>query len=162
MPAPVRNKGLSVPGPLAVLSWVLGGVFSLFAAGLGTAALQANTDISSPALALFAGGFLLLATFLVLIAVASLPHRIEPLRSSTRLAFGLAAVVGLLMTAFVFAAAAPGGLAFDDSWGWAVAATVGIWLAISALARLREELCWGVIGAACIAILLASGVTNWE
>jgi hypothetical protein len=158
-----RRESLSVPLPLAALSWVLAGWFSFLGAALGSSALQSGQEAARPALAVTAAGCVLLATYLALVAAASLPRGPESLRQGVRTVLGAIAAAGLLVATVVFFAAAPGGIAFDDSWPWAIAATSGIWTALTALAPLGRRRCWQVVGAACTLLLLGSvAVTIWD
>jgi Na+/H+ antiporter NhaA len=153
---PVRSR------TIAVLSWALGGGTSLLASGFAVYSLGDNEG-SGPVTAAIAGGLLLLATYLVVSGIATLRERREErLRASTRTRLGAVAVAGLLVAAYVLFAAAPGDPAELDSWGALVAATVGLWLALTALARLGERLCWRAAGAISVALLLGSvAVAIW-
>jgi hypothetical protein len=152
-----------VPLPLAGLSWLLAGWFSFLGAGLGTSALRTGQEGVRPALGAIAACCILFGAYLALVAAASLPRRAESLRQAIRAALGAVAAAGLLVAGFVFFAVAPGGIALDDSWPWVIAATAGIWLALTALAPLGSRRCWQVIGAACAVLLLGSvAVTIWD
>jgi hypothetical protein len=111
-----------------------------------------------------AGGLVLLATELILLTRASLSRRrMIDSHGSVRVGLGVLAFAGLLVAAYVFLAAAPGGPPFSDSWAEAAASTLGLWVGLTALAALDKRLCWRVAGAACIALLLASvAVTIWD
>jgi FtsH-binding integral membrane protein len=149
----------SVPTALALLCWALAGVFSLCAAVLGTSSLQEGFEGVRPMVAAGAGGFVLLATRFILATVAWLRdrRRAEWSRPIARSIVAVIAGSSLLVAAYIFLAAA------SDSWAEAVAATLGLWLGLMALAALGERLCWLVAGAGCVALFLASvAVSIWD
>jgi hypothetical protein len=152
---------MSVPIPLAVLSWFTAGLFLLGAAGFGTSALQNISDQWPPGLAAIAAGLLLLATYLIVITAASL--RRSDAAGPSRLTLGVVAVAGFLVAAYIFFAAAPGGPSFRDSWTELIAAAGGLWLGVTALAAAGERVCWRVVAVACLVLLVASvAVTTGE
>jgi hypothetical protein len=158
-----KHDRLSVPLPLAGLAWIPAGGFSFGGAELGTFALQGDQEGAPAVWAVLAAGLILVATYLVIIAIASLPQSAESPDPRARIIAAGVATVDLIAAVFVHFAAAPGGLAYDESWAWLIAAGLGIWLAITALAWLGARLCWRVIGRACVALLLASvAVTIWH
>jgi multisubunit Na+/H+ antiporter MnhB subunit len=69
-------------------------------------------------LAFVAGVLLLLATGLIVVAVRASTGRGARARigAETRSLLAVVATTGLLLAAYFFVAAAPGGLPFDDSW----------------------------------------------
>jgi hypothetical protein len=155
----------SVPTALALLSSALAGVFLLFAAGVGTAALQDYQEGVRPMLAAVAGAFVLLATRFILATAAWLRGRVgvDWFRPIARSMLAVIAGVGLLVAGYLFLAAAPGDPSFSDSWAEVIAATLGLWLGLMALAALGERLCWLVAGAACVVLLVASvAVSIWH
>ena len=149
----------SVPTALALLCWALAGVFLLVAAGLGTSSLEKGFEGVRPIVAAVAGGFVLLATRFILATVAWLRDRgrAEWGRPMARSVVAVVAGLGLLVAAYIFLAAPP------DSWAEAVAATLGLWLGLMALAALGERLCWLVADTGYAALFLASvAVSIWD
>jgi hypothetical protein len=65
------------------------------------------------------------------------------------------ACASLLASGYVFFAAAPGGPASPDSWGWLVA-VLGPWVGLTALSMLGQRLMWLFLGVASVALVSAS------
>jgi hypothetical protein len=147
-----------VPVPVSLLCWTLAGFLLLAAAGIGTSSLQPDLETSRLPLAFVAGVLLLLATGVLVVAVRALPTRRgwDWHRGETRPLLAVVARTGLLLAAYFFVAAAPGGLPFDDSWAEGIAATSGLWFGLTALALSDQRLCRGVAAVGCTALILGS------
>jgi hypothetical protein len=147
---PVRSR------TILALSWVLGGFASLLASGFAVYSLEDHEGIG-PVAAAIASGLLLLATYLVVNAIGPLRDgRMERLRAATRIRLAAVAAMGMLVAAYLLFAAAPGGPTELDSWGGLSAAAVGLWLGLTALARLDKRFCWPAAGTFSAALLLSS------
>jgi len=130
----------------------------LLAAGIGTSSLQPDLEEPRLLLAFAAGVLLLLATGLLVVAVRAVARHSarDSHRPETQPVLGIMATIGLLLSAYFFLAAAPGGLPFDDSWAEGIAATSGLWLGLTALALMDERVCGRVAAVTCIALILGS------
>jgi hypothetical protein len=141
---------------LAALYWALAGFVLLLAAGVGTSSLQPELEEPRLVLAFLAGVLLLVGAGLVAAAARPAGRVSRGRFAPTRSVLAMVATIGLLWAAYFFVAAAPGGLAFDDSWAEAIAATSGLWLGLTALALIDQRLCRRVAALASIALFLGS------
>jgi hypothetical protein len=143
---------------LAALYWALAGLVLLLAAGIGTSSLQPDLEEPRLPLAFLAGVLLLVGAGLVGVAArpATGHSNPDPRQPKTRPALAIVATIGLLLAAYFFVAAAPGGLPFDDSWAEGIAATSGLWVGLTALALIDPRVCRRVAALGCIALILGS------
>jgi hypothetical protein len=141
----------------AALAAACAAPFFLLLSTVGMAALRSGFEGVRPMVAALAGAFLALAAMLISITGRWLSSKLGPPAVSGRhRMLAIAAFAGLLVGSYVFFTAAPGAPASADSWGGLIAAVVGLWVGLTALALLGSRLMWGFVCIASAALLSAS------
>ena len=137
-------------------------LFFLLLSTVGMSALEGGFEGLRPMAAAVAVLFLGIAGMMISVTarwLASLlgpASRLEPPR---RLLW-IVACAGLLVGAYVFFAAAPGGPASPDSWGELIAAVLGLWVGLTALGLLGQRLMWLFLGVASVALVSGSAAVT--
>lgn len=137
-------------------------LFFLLLSTVGMSALEGGFEGVRPMAAAAAVLFLGIAATMISVTarwLASLvvrTSRLEP----PRWLLWIVACAGLLVGAYVFFAAAPGGPASPDSRGELIAAVLGPWVGLTALSLLGQRLMWLFLGVASVALVSASVVVT--
>jgi hypothetical protein len=154
---PEGNDRVPVSAALA-LAAAITALFFLLLSTVGLAALEEGFEGPRPMAAAVAVLFLGIAGMMISVTarwLASLlgpASRLEPPRWS----LWIIASAGLLVGAYAFFAAAPGGPASPGSWGEPIAAVLGPWIGLTALSLLGQRLMWLFLGVASVALVSAS------
>jgi hypothetical protein len=143
---------------VAAASAIAAPFFVLLVCLVGTSSLTEDFEGVRPVFAILASLLLGVAALMTSVMVQTLTRSSTLARLSPAPlgALRILATGGLVVSVYVFVAAAPGGPVFHDSWGELIAAVLGLWVGLAALRLLDEHLMWRFVGAASVALVAAS------
>ena len=144
---------------IALTSLVTAAAF-LALSTLGMTALREGFEGLRPMIAAVGVLCAVFAALMVSIGARGIVTALDPASGlrALRPALSVIALASLSVATYVFVAAAPGGPPSQDSWGEVIAAVLGLWFGLTALAMLSERLMWLYVAVAGLALLSASVV----